>query len=498
MDDFVRRTKPMELSNDTLNELPQNIIVPNYDRSALRPGIIHIGVGNFHRAHQAWYLHRLMQAGEALDWAIMGAGVREADAIMREKLLRQDCLTTLIELDPSSSSVEVVGSMIDYLKIEEDNKSLIHRMAQSDIRIVALTVTEGGYFIDPATKCFDEDHPDVVFDSCNPDAPKTVFGAIVAAMKIRKDAGSGPFTGLCCDNLQGNGDILRQAVVSLARMSDQSLADWIDANCTFPNSMVDCIVPATGSKEIAIANQYGVDDCAPVTHENFRQWVIEDKFCAGRPEWQKVGVQFVDNVHDFEMMKIRILNGGHQIISVPAEVLSVRTIADCMAHDLIGRLFTKVALNEIVPHVEAVPGMSPVDYVTLIQSRFANTKIEDTARRVAFDGSSRHPGFILPSILDGLAAGTSIEGLALIEAAWARMCFGTRADGSVINPNDPNWSDLQIKAQEARNNPSAWLNMLQIYGSLRDEPRFANSFSNWLNMIWSEGLEATIHAYLKT
>lgn len=165
MDDFVRGTRLMKLSNDTLNELPHNVIVPNYDRSALRPGIIHVGVGNFHRAHQAWYLHRLMQVGEALDWAIIGAGVRDADAIMREKLLRQDCLTTLMELDPSSSSIEVVGSMIDYLPIEENNESLIHRMAQSDIRIVALTVTEGGYFIDPATKCFDEDHPDIVFDS---------------------------------------------------------------------------------------------------------------------------------------------------------------------------------------------------------------------------------------------------------------------------------------------------------------------------------------------
>jgi mannitol 2-dehydrogenase len=488
----------MELSNGTLNELPQNIIVPNYDRSALRPGIIHVGVGNFHRAHQAWYLHRLMQVGEAHDWAIIGAGVRNADAIMREKLLRQDCLTTLIELDPLSSSVEVVGSMIDYIPIEENNKSLILRMARSDIRIVALTVTEGGYFIDPATKCFDEDHPDIVFDARNPDAPKTVFGAIVAALKIRRDTGAGPVTGLSCDNLQGNGDILRQAVVSLARMLDGSLANWIDVNCTFPNSMVDCIVPATGPEEIAIANQHGVADCVPVTHENFRQWVIEDNFCAGRPDWQKVGVQFADAVHDFEMMKIRILNGGHQVISVPAEVLSVSTIADCMAHDLIGRLFIKVTLNEIVPHVKAVPGMSPVDYLTLIQGRFANAKIEDTTRRVAFDGSSRHPCFILPSIRDGLEAGTSIEGLALVEATWARMCFGTRADGSLIDPNDPNWSDLQTKAQEARSDPRTWLDMQQIYGTLRDEPRFSKIFSNWLNMIWDQGLEATIHTYLKT
>ena len=193
-------------------------------------------------------------------------------------------------------------------------------------------------------------------------------------------------------------------------------------------------------------------------------------------DWQKVGVQFADTVHDFEMMKIRILNGGHQVISVPAEVLSVSTISDCMAHDLLGRLFIKVTLNEIVPHVKAVPGMSPVDYLTLIQGRFANAKIEDTTRRVAFDGSSRHPCFILPSIRDGLEAGTSIEGLALVEATWARMCFGTRADGSLIDPNDPNWSDLQTKAQEARSDPRTWLDMQQIYGTLRDEPRVLKNF----------------------
>ena len=486
----------MNLSNATLDQLPKAVLRPTYDRAALTPGIVHIGLGNFHRAHQAWYLHRLMQEGDALDWAIIGAGVRPNDKDMRERLLAQDCLTTLIELDPNSSSAEVVGAMIDYLPISEDNAPLIAQMADPAIRIVATTVTESGYFIDPATQGFDAAHPDIVHDSQNPQTPRTAFGAIIAALRLRRDAGAGPFTCQCCDNLQGNGDILRQTVVSLARMSDPDLAEWIDGNCSFPNSMVDSIVPATGKTELALARDLGIDDKAPVTHENFRQWVIEDDFCAGRPDWDRVGATFTSDVHAFEAMKIRILNGGHQVISVPGEVLSVDTIAGCMEHPLIGPLFLKVASEEIAPLVDAVPGMTPPDYVRLIHRRFSNPKIVDTTRRVAFDGSARHPGFLLPSVRDGLAAGTPIEGLALVEAIWARMCEGTREDGSVIAPNDPAWDALTATARAARKDPALWLQMGHIYGDLAEAPRFADSFSRWLVMIWAEGLEAALTAYL--
>ncbi|SMX44808.1 mannitol dehydrogenase family protein [Octadecabacter ascidiaceicola] len=496
MEELLQETDLMKLSNSTLDRLPEGVLRPQYDRTQLKPGIVHIGLGNFHRAHQAWYLHRLMQQGLALDWAIIGAGVRPYDTIMREKFLAQDCLTTLIELDPSSSTAEVIGSMIDYLPIEKGNGPLIERMAQPDIRIVAMTVTEGGYFIDPATKGFDQTHPDIVYDSQNPSTPRTAFGAIVEALRLRRADETGPFTCQCCDNLLGNGDVLRQTVVSLARLSDPELADWIDSNCSFPNAMVDSIVPATGPNELALVRELGIEDNVPVTHENFRQWIIKDDFCAGRPDWDKVGATFTNDVHSYEAMKIRILNGGHQVVSVPAEVLSVGTIADCMSHDLIGRLFTKVATEEIAPLVQPVSGMTPKDYVSLIHARFSNPKIVDTARRVAFDGSSRHPGFILPSIREGLANGTPIAGLALVEAAWARMCEGTREDGSTIEPNDPFWTVLNESAKAARKDPSAWLEMRQIYGDLVDAPRFADSFAHWLGLIWDNGLEAALSSYL--
>lgn len=486
----------MKLSNATLKDLPRTIKVPSYDRSRLTPGIVHIGLGNFHRAHQAWYLHRLFEMGLNHDWAIIGAGVRPYDEAQRQKLAAQDYLTTLIELDPSGQSAEVTGSMIDYVPIVEGNGPLIEKMADPAIRIVALTVTEGGYYIDPATKGFAAHHPDIVHDAIHPDAPRTAFGAIIAALKLRRDRGIGPFTGLCCDNLQGNGHILRQTIVSLARLSDPSLADWIDTHCTFPNSMVDCIVPATGPKELAIAQSFGIDDMAPVTHENFRQWVIEDNFCAGRPDWDRAGATFSDHVHDFEIMKIRILNGGHQVISDVGEVLGIETISGCMEHPKVRALFRKVETQEIMPHVKPVPGFTPEAYVDLIDRRFSNPAIVDTTRRVAFDGSSRHPGFIVPSVLDGLKAGTPVDGLAFVSACWARYCTGVREDGSKVEPNDPFWANLQERAVAAKTSPSEWLAMRSIYGDLGEEPRFAEPFVKWLTMIHDKGMNNALDTYL--
>lgn len=487
----------MKLSNETLRDLPDGIESPTYDRSKLTPGIVHIGLGNFHRAHQAWYLHRLMQQGLAHDWAIIGAGVRAPDAAMRERLLAQDCLTTLIELSPEGISAEVIGSMIDYVEIAEGNAPLIAQMADPAIRIVALTVTESGYFVDPVTKGFDAKHPDITHDAANPGTPRTAFGAMVAALKQRRDAGTGPFTGQSCDNLQGNGAILRQTVVSLARMSDPNLADWIDANCTFPNAMVDSIAPATGPNELKLVRDLGIEDNAPVTHENFRQWVIEDEFCAGRPDWNKAGATFSDDVHSFESMKIRILNGGHQVISNPGEILGVEFISGCMEHPLINTLFRKVAKEEISPQVDAVPGMTPEAYVDLIHRRFSNPRIVDTVRRVAFDGSSRHTGFLLPTLREALKAGTPIEGLALTEALWARMCEGTREDGSEIAPNDPIWDKLNAAAKAARSDPQAWLNQRDLYGDLAEDTRFATAFTKWLQLIWEDGTEAALRTYIQ-
>jgi len=485
------------LSNAVLCDLPSKVALPTYDRTALTPGIVHIGLGNFHRAHQSWYLHRLMTHGLAHDWAIIGAGVRPYDQEMRSKLAAQDYLTTLIALDPAGVSAEVTGAMIDYVPVQEGHTALIDQMVAPQIRIVSLTVTEGGYYTDPATGRFDANHPDIRYDIDNPNAPRTAFGAIIAALGIRRDAGGGPFTLQSCDNLQGNGDVLRQTVTALCQLIDPALAAWIGDNCSFPNSMVDCIVPATGPAEIALAQDMGIADAAPVTHERFRQWVMEDDFCAGRPDWDVVGATFSDDVKGYEAQKIRMLNAGHQIIAAAAEVMGLATMSEAMAHPTLRAFFEKVEKTEILPHVTAVPGMTPSDYLALIADRFSNPKIVDTIRRIAFDGSSRHPGFVLPTVRDALRADAPLEGLALVEATWARMCAGTREDGSTIAPNDPNWSTLTQCAREAQENPQRWLAMRQIYGDLAQAGRFSEAFGKWLNAIYKAGVETTLRDFVR-
>ncbi|MCC1494294.1 mannitol dehydrogenase family protein [Cognatishimia sp. F0-27] len=490
----MTQTQPIiSLSNATLGDLPETVLRPTYDRAALKPGIVHIGLGNFHRAHQAWYLHRLMQQGLAHDWAIIGAGVRAGDAMMRDRLLAQDCLTTLIELDPKGMSVEVAGAMIDFLPVEPDNAALIACISDPTIRIVSLTVTEGGYFIDPANGGLDLNHPDIQHDIANPQTPCTAFGAIVAGLRARRAAGHLPFTVQSCDNLQGNGAITRLAVVTLAERQDPELARWISEEGAFPNSMVDCIVPATGPQELSLARSLGIEDTAPVTHENYRQWVIEDDFCAGRPEWDRIGATFTNDVHSYEAMKIRMLNAGHQLLANAGELLSLTTIAECMSDPDVSAFFDRVQREEIAPQVAAVPGTDPLDYVSLISGRFANPEIHDTTRRVAFDGLSRHAGFLHPTIKDALAAGQSVNGLALAEALWARMCAGHREDGSVIEPNDPDWTTLQIRALAAKDTPETWL---EAYGDFAADAVFREAFSDALTRVWSEGTRATIQAYL--
>jgi mannitol 2-dehydrogenase len=386
--------------------------------------------------------------------------------------------------------------MIGYIPVEAGHQALIREMADPAIRIVSLTVTEGGYFLDPATKRFDDTHPDIIFDASHPDTPRTAFGAIVRSLKIRRDGGLDPFTCQSCDNLPGNGAILREVILGLAEMTDPALAEWIGEKVSFPNSMVDCIVPATGPDELALARKLGVQDQVPVTHESFRQWVIEDDFCAGRPPWETIGATISDRVHDYEAMKLRLLNGGHQIIAAPAEILGLTTISEAMQTPGIKQLFRKTALTEIAPHVPDVPGVTVADYVDLIDQRFSNPAIHDTVRRVAFDGSSRHTGAVLPVIRDAITAESAVEGLALSQALWARMCEGTREDGTTIEPNDPAWDALTRAAQAAKSDPQAWLGQGQIYGPIAENEKFSEAFARWLNQIYLEGVTATLHTFL--
>lgn len=472
-----------------------NVQLPAYDRSLLKPGIVHIGLGNFHRAHQAVYLDDLMAMGEAHDWAILGAGVRAADARMREALKAQDCLSTVIELDPAGKSCRRIGAMVDFLPVEPDNAALIAAMADPGIRIVSLTVTEGGYFIDPKTGAFDPTHPEIVADAANPRA--TAFGAIIAALRARRAAGVAPFTVMSCDNLPGNGHVTRNAVAGLARLADPALADWIEASVAFPNGMVDRITPATGPRERAMAAAFGLaDDPVPVTCEPFRQWVLEDNFPAGRPALEKVGVTFTDQVHAFELMKLRILNGGHAVIAYPGGLMDIEFVHEAMAHPLIRGFLEKVEQTEIIPHVPPVPGTDLQDYFRVILERFSNPEVADTERRLCLDGSNRQPKFIVPSVRDNLARGVVPDGLALLSALWCRYCAGTTDSGTPIPPNDPNWDMLTARAQAAKADPQAWLAMEAVYGDTALHPGFAASFAHHLGDVWARGTEAVLRDYL--
>jgi mannitol 2-dehydrogenase len=284
--------------------------------------------------------------------------------------------------------------------------------------------------------------------------------------------------------------------VGLARLSDPALADWIKTNVAFPNGMVDRITPATGPREREMALAFGLHDPVPVTCEPFRQWVLEDSFPAGRPALEQVGVTFTPHVHAYEAMKIRILNGGHAIIAYPAGLMDIHFVHEAMENDLVRAFLRKVENDEVIPAVPPVPNTDLHTYFAKVEERCANPKIGDTIRRLCLDGSNRQPKFIIPTIADRLAAGQSVEGLALESALWCRYCAGTTDSGAVIEPNDPNWDHLTKVAQQARETPESWLAMSEIYGDTGRNPEFAAGFTRWLNALWQDGTAETLRRYI--
>ncbi|MEI8718000.1 mannitol dehydrogenase family protein [Mesorhizobium sp. ISC11] len=486
----------VKLSSSNLSKLPANVAGPKYDRATLKAGIVHFGVGNFHRSHQAVYLDDLFNAGIGHDWALIGAGVFDGEKIGRAKLEEQDWLTTVVEQDSGHMNARVTGAMIDFL-MPGDAAAIIERLTDPAIKIVSLTITEGGYFIDPASGVFNPTHPDIVADAQPGATPKTVFGIILAGLMRRRDEGTVPFTVMSCDNIPHNGHVTSDGVIGLARLIDEDLANWVSEHVAFPNGMVDRITPATTDRERGIlAKDFGLEDNWPVFCEPFRQWVLEDHFTDGRPPLEKVGVQFVKDVAPYELMKIRILNGGHAAIAYPAGLMDIHFVHEAMQEPLVSGFLAKLERDEIIPTVPPVPDTVLEDYYQLIESRFSNPKIGDTVRRLCLDGSNRQPKFIIPTIADRLKAGKSVAGLALESALWCRYCFGTTDSGAVIEPNDPSWDRLQATAKAAKDAPAAWLAMEDIYGDVGRATAFVEAFAHALNVLWANGARATLTRYL--
>ncbi len=488
---------PVPLSLATLAELPAQVARPRYAREDLSAGIAHFGVGNFHRAHMGVYMDRLFNAGRDRDWAIVGAGVTPHDARMRDALAGQDWLSTIVEMGPEARSARVTGVMTGFAP-PMDAPAIIARLSDPAIRIVSMTVTEGGYFIDPATGAFDPGHPAIRADAASPDAPKTVFGLMLAALRARRAAGKAPFTVLSCDNVPHNGVVARNAVAGLAEAEDPALAAWIRDAVAFPNAMVDRIATATGDRERALCrDEFGVDDAWPVFCEDYIQWVLEDAFPSGRPAFEEAGATLVSDVNAWEQMKIRMLNGGHALIAYPAALLGIEFVHDAMRDPLVRGFLEQVEREEIAEIVAPAPGMTPAEYLALIAGRFANPAVADTVRRLCFDGSNRQPKFIVSSIADRLDRGLPVDGLALGSALWCRYCAGTTASGAAIAPNDPDWERLNAAALRARDDPAHWLGLRDVYGSTADNPAFRDAFAAALRALWTDGVAETLRARLR-
>lgn len=476
------------LSLATLADVPADVARPAYNRSDLRAGILHIGVGNFHRAHMAVYLDRLMNMGDAHDWAIIGAGLRAGDGDMRERLAAQDWLTTVVDRDGAGDSARITGAMVDYCPV--DPAAILAAMADPLIRIVSLTVTEGGYFLGRGGAVRLDD-PALQADIANPDTPKTVFGMFIAALRARKDQGDMPFTVLSCDNLQGNGDITRRVTLAVAEAQDPELAGWIAAHVAFPNGMVDCITPRSGPRELALVQErFGIRDAAPVVCEPFRQWVIEDHFPAGRPPLEKVGVTFVDDVKTYEIMKLRLLNASHASLCYAAALMGYSNVDQAMADPVLLGWLKELPTRETIPTLELIEGVDYAAYLDTVLKRFGNPAIADTIARLAQDGSDRQPQFILPTVRDALAREMPIDGFALELAIWMQFCANPP-----IPLEDPLAASLQSGAEQG---PEAFLNQREIFGILGRDPRLRAAVARAWDGLSGMGVRGMLVRYIAT
>ncbi|MEQ5801543.1 mannitol dehydrogenase family protein [Halomonas sp. H10-9-1] len=482
------------LSQKTLAAVGPAVRVPAYDRRRLRPGVLHIGLGNFHRSHMATYLDRLFAHGEAHDWAVIGAGVMPADERMRRRLHAQDWLSTVVDLEPEGAAARVVGAMVDFVPVVPS--AIVKTLADPRIRIVSLTITEGGYFLDAATGRFDVRHPLILADIADPRHPRTLFGMILRALADRRARGHSPFTVLSCDNLPGNGDVARHAVTGMAERLDPDLAAWIMGEVAFPNSMVDCITPRTTERERALVSQrFGIEDAAPVVCEPFRQWVVEDRFCAGRPPLEKVGVELVDDVSHYETMKLRILNAGHASIAYVGALLGYRLVHHAMADRDIRDWLEALQTREILPGLHPVAGVDYTAYRARVMERLCNPEIGDTISRLCANGSTRQPKFILPALRDALGRGLSVAGLALELALWCHYCRVADDTPGMPPLADPLASRLRSAARKATASPLAFLGIREVFHDLGDEYGLRDAFAGWLATIERQGPRAAIRRY---
>lgn len=482
------------LTSENLPLIGVGIDVPRYPREELTAAIVHFGVGGFHRAHHAAFIDQLLSEGGSREWAICGVGVLPSDRHMAEVMSAQDGLYTLVEKHPDGHlEARVVGSIIDYLYAPDDPEAVLEKLTDPSTKIVSLTITEGGYNVDNVTGAFDLDNPDIIHDLGADATPATVFGLIIEALRRRKAKGIAAFTVLSCDNIQANGNVARQSFSTFAEVKHVGFGEWIRKNVTFPNCMVDRITPVTTEEDRALVrDRFGIDDRWPVVCEPFTQWVLEDSFTTDRPTYERVGVQMVDDVEPYELMKLRLLNASHQALCYFGYLSGYRYAHEAAGDPLFAQFLLAYMDGEATPTLRPVPGIDLVSYKHNLIERFANPGIRDTLARLCAESSDRIPKWLLPVVRENLAAGGEVRLSAAIVASWARYAEGVDEQGEPIRVVDRLAAQLTAVARTYPQRPDGFLANTAVFGDLVDHERFVIEYRSTLSSLHAEGAAATL------
>jgi mannitol 2-dehydrogenase len=475
----------------------ENVTVPTYQRKGVKQGIVHVGVGGFHRAHLAAYVDTLLEQFNVKDWSICGVDLQPFAAPMRDALTNQDTLYTMIERAAEGTNARVIGSITDYLFAPDNTEAVIAKMAHPDTHIVSMTVTESGYYMNENTHQLQADHPDIAADLAGEQPPRTVFAYLYAALARRHAAGLRPFTVMSCDNMQGNGTISRNMLVSYARLQNPEVADWIAENGAFPNSMVDRITPRTNEEDKTdLAETFGVQDAWPVVTEPFHQWVVEDNFADGRPPFEKAGVQVVANVHkveEYELIKLRLLNASHSAMGYAGQLAGFKYIHEVIGNPTYRKYVYNMMQEEVKPLLPQIPGVSVDAYCNTLLGRFSNPTLKDELPRICLGGSGKIPQFIMPSIAEQIQAGGPLRRLTLCAAAWFRYLNAVDDAGKPFKLDDPMAEELQSYASQGAMAP---LEIKSLFGDdLRNDERFVKELKSALESLERDGAMASIEKY---
>ncbi|WP_435181679.1 mannitol dehydrogenase family protein [Cellulophaga omnivescoria] len=481
----------IKLNNSNLSKISERVLVPNYDRNDIKTGIVHVGIGGFHRAHQALYTDLLLQNNNNKDWGICGVALLDFDTKIYNTLKEQDGLYTLIvkELDGTHTK-QVIGSIVDYLFAPEDPTKVIEKMAHSDVKIITLTITEGGYNYNEVTKDFNFENPLIEHDLNNPQSPKTIYGYLTQALKLRKERGLKGCTIQSCDNIQENGHMIKNMLLSYVKQAQPNLVNWIKKNVSFPNAMVDRITPSTTQDDIDnLKKSSGINDAWPVVCEPFKQWVIEDNFIQGRPAWENVGAQFVTDVVPYEKIKLSLLNAGHSVLGILGALIGYKTIDQAVNNKNISTFLHLYMNVEVTPTLGNLEGLDLDLYKKTLLERFGNPNIKDQIERICSESSSKIPIFILPTVKTNLKSNGSVNLAAFVIAAWAIYSLGKNEKGETLIIKDANKLLLDVKANIASKKPAAFLELDTVFGNLKNSDIFKEAYLKAYNNITNNGVE---------